>query len=167
MADSPERLDLSVSVSEEELLAAAKPYFKERGFAQKGKRWTKRTDEYEFLFMTRRTGLFDHYSIHVGVDLIGFEKSPIKDQCHFSDGIPITTTEEILRRADTFFREWTDHELMKRRVLAFLEWDKENPLEKRRAEEVDHGTLPDSTEPLFYTLNLHRDILEYISANYR
>lgn len=35
MADSPERLDLSVSVSEEELLAAAKPYFKERGFAKK------------------------------------------------------------------------------------------------------------------------------------
>lgn len=117
--------------------------------------------------MTHRTGLFDHYSIHVGVDLIGFEKSPIKDQCHFSDSIPITTTEEILRRADTFFREWTDHELMKRRVLAFLEWDKENPLEKRRAEEVDYGTLPDSTEPLFYTLNLHRDILEYIAASYR
>ena len=61
---------------------------------------------------------------------------------HWKTEIPRTTPEEILAKFDQWCLEWTDKALIKQRLLAFLEWDQRNPLEKRRAHLVDYESDP-------------------------
>ena len=61
-----------------------------------------------------------------------------------------------------FFKEWTDKALIKDRVIAFMEWDKRNPLDKRRAGEVDYETDP-VPAPLFGTQPY---VFQYVIENF-
>ncbi|MBQ1260002.1 MAG: hypothetical protein IIX97_07820, partial [Clostridia bacterium] len=47
--------------------------------------------------------------------------------------------------------EWTNKSLIKERLLAFMEWDKRNPLEKRRAGLVDYDADPVPAHEFFET----------------
>lgn len=166
MQEEIRQIDLNINVSEEELIAAAKPFFKERGFKKKNKRWTKITDEFELTFLIHSYQIKGLYNVSVGVNLNKFDKGIIKDCSHFDSSIPITTIDEILNSADKFFNEWTNHALIKERALSFIEWDKRNPLEKRRALAVDYENDPCPTDVLYHVLYMHKDILNYIIENF-
>jgi len=102
-----QQLVISVSVGEEDLIAAAKPFFKERGFRKKNKRWIKTTEDFELSFYIQRSGIKPMYSVFAGVYLNAFEKGTDR-YGHFNVDIPITTVNEILDSAEAFFKEWTD-----------------------------------------------------------
>jgi|GEM_PF-1725361 len=163
------QLDLSVSVSEEDLIAAARPFFKERGFRKRNKRWIKTIDDFELSFFIQSRGLKPMYSVFAGVYLNAFEK--VTDRYgHFSADIPIKTVNEILDSAEAFFKEWTDRSLIKERVLAFMATDDplygpqfyEREIPSAGHHEIDHF----SYHVLRWTRNLNRDILYHIVDTY-
>ena len=70
-----------------------------------------------------------------------------------------TTPQRILSEAESFFGEWTDKDLIAERTRAFVEWEQRNPLEKRRAGEVDYDKDPVPSQVFF---QLGTPELEYI-----
>ena len=48
----------------------------------------------------------------------------------------------ILAKFEKWCEEWTNRDLIKARLLAFIEWEKRNPLENRRAKLVDYDADP-------------------------
>ena len=162
MNEEIRQLEISVSVSEEDLIVAAKPFFKERGFRKKNKRWTKITEDFELSFLIQSSQLKPLYYVCAGVYLNAFEKG-VDYYGHFHVDIPITTIDEILNTADVFFREWTDRALIKKRVLAFFKSDWQPYPEKY----TTPGSLDDidsaSMHVLYHTRNMHLDILYHIA----
>ena len=66
-----------------------------------------------------------------------------------------------MSKFDAWCDEWTNKSLIKERLLAFMEWDKRNPLEKRRAGLVDYQADPiPAREFLAITLKAKQFILE-------
>ena len=47
-----------------------------------------------------------------------------------------------MQKFDNWCEEWTNKDLIKKRLFAFMEWEKRNPLEKRRAHLVDYDADP-------------------------
>jgi len=165
MNEEIRQLEISVSVSEEDLIVAAKPFFKGRGFKKKNKRWTKITEDFELSFLIQSSQLKPLYYVCAGVYLNAFEKG-VDYYGHFHVDIPITTVDEILDSADAFFKEWTDRPLIKERVLAFMASD--DPLYyERKIPSSDHHEIDTSSyHVLCWTRNLHRDILYHIADTY-
>ena len=72
-----------------------------------------------------------------------------------------TTPEEIMKKFEQWCEEWTNKSLIKERLLAFIEWDKRNPLENRRAGLVDYEADPVPAHEFFSaTLDLKQFILD-------
>ncbi|MBR5797331.1 MAG: hypothetical protein IKY29_00105, partial [Clostridia bacterium] len=61
---------------------------------------------------------------------------------HFMFEIAPSTPEDVANKFDNWCEEWTNKSLIKKRLLAFIEWEERNPLEKRRAGLVDYETDP-------------------------
>ena len=137
-------------VSEEELIEYVKPILKARGFKKKAKRWTKTTEHFTYLFFIQGSCYDkDAYYVRPGV-VFNDITAEAWAYGHIFIDIPVTTKEEILSEAERFFSAWSNMEELKRKVAEFVEWEKRNPLEKRRERTVDYEADPVPAEELFW-----------------
>lgn len=152
-----------VSVPEEELVAFAKTYLKEKGFKKKNKKWTKTEEEFTLVFYIQGSQWDkDDYYIRPGV-FINELNSDNLIYGHFMTEIEADSIEQIFNDLNVFFNEYTNKKLLKERVISFVEWDKRNPLEKRRADEVDYVNDPMPFRELFA---VPTEVLKYVIENF-
>ena len=138
-----------MNVSEEELIEYVKPILKEQGFKKKAKRWTKITEHFTYMFFIQGSSYDkDDYYVRPGIIVNDIQTEPWV-YGHFTIDIPVTTKEEILQKAEAFFSQWSSIEYLKKTVADFVEWEKRNPVEKRRAGEVDYEADPVLAHGLF------------------
>ena len=136
---------------EEQLIEYAKSYLKAKGFKKKNKRWTKDTGEFTLCFYIQGSSYSkEDYYIRPGIFINAL--MPCDDfYGHFMFGIEPSTPEEVVSKFDDWCEEWTNKSLIKERLLAFMEWEKRNPLEKRRAGLVDYDADPVPAHEFFAT----------------
>lgn len=147
-------------LSEEELIQYVKPYLKAKGFKKKNKRWTKVLDDFTLVFYLQGSCYSkEDYYIRPGVFMNDCPQKERHYYGHFMIEIPPTTPQQILSEVEAFFSEWTDKDLIVQRTKAFVEWEQRNPLEKRRAGEVDYDNDPVPSQVFF---RLGATELEYI-----
>ena len=131
------------NMTEDELIAYMKPRLKELGFKKKNKRWTKVVGDFTLVFFIQGSSFSkDAYYIRPGVFI---NSCPGKDYYyygHFYTEIKQISPQQVLNDTLSFFSEWTDKRLITARANAFIEWEKRNPLDKRRAGEVDYESDP-------------------------
>ena len=136
---------------EEQLIEYAKSYLKAKGFKKKNKRWTKDTGEFTLCFYIQGSSYSkEDYYIRPGIFINAL--MPCDDVYgHFMLEIEPSTPEEVVSKFDDWCEEWTNKSLIKERLIAFMEWDKRNPLEKRRAGLVDYDADPVPSREFFAT----------------
>ena len=136
---------------EEQLIEYAKSYLKAKGFKKKNKRWTKDTSEFTLCFYIQGSSYSkEDYYIRPGIFINAL--MPCDDVYgHFMLEIEPSTPEEVVSKFDDWCEEWTNKSLIKERLIAFMEWDKRNPLEKRRAGLVDYDADPVPSREFFAT----------------
>ena len=136
---------------EEQLIEYAKSYLKAKGFKKKNKRWTKDTGEFTLCFYIQGSSYSkEDYYIRPGIFINAL--MPCDDvYVHFMLEIEPSTPEEVVSKFDDWCEEWTNKSLIKERLIAFMEWDKRNPLEKRRAGLVDYDADPVPSREFFAT----------------
>ena len=136
---------------EEQLIEYAKSYLKAKGFKKKNKRWTKDTGEFTLWFYIQGSSYSkEDYYIRPGIFINAL--MPCDDVYgHFMLEIEPSTPEEVVSKFDDWCEEWTNKSLIKERLIAFMEWDKRNPLEKRRAGLVDYDADPVPSREFFAT----------------
>ena len=134
---------------EEQLIEYAKSYLKAKGFKKKNKRWTKDTGEFTLCFYIQGSSYSkEDYYIRPGIFINAL--MPCDDVYgHFMLEIEPSTPEEVVSKFDDWCEEWTNKSLIKERLIAFMEWDKRNPLEKRRAGLVDYDADPVPSREFF------------------
>lgn len=138
-----------MNVSEEELIEFIKPILKEKGFRKKAKRWTKKTEHFSYIFFIQGSSYDkDDYYVRPGIIINDIQAEPWV-YGHFFVDIPVTTKEEILEQTEELFSQWASIEYLKKTVADFVEWEKRNPVEKRRAREVDYEADPVPAYELF------------------
>ena len=127
---------------EEQLIEYIKPYLKAKSFKKKNKRWTKDTGEFTLCFYIQGSCYSkEDYYIRPGIFINAL--MPCDDfYGHFWCEIAPSTPEDVANKFDKWCEEWTNKSLIKKRLLAFIEWEERNPLEKRRAGLVDYETDP-------------------------
>ena len=134
---------------EEELIEYAKPYLKAKGFKKKNKRWTKDIGEFTLCFYIQGSCYAkEDYYIRPGIYINALLPTNL-GYGHFMTQIEPTTPEEIMQKFEQWCKEWTNKTLIKERLLAFIEWEERNPLEKRRAKLVDYEKDPVPAEEFF------------------
>ena len=74
-----------------------------------------------------------------------------------------TTPEEIMQKFEKWCEQWTDKPLIKKRLLAFIEWEGRNPIEKRRAKLADYEKDPVPAEEF---LMIDTKTKQYILDNF-
>lgn len=136
---------------EEQLIEYAKSDLKAKGFKKKNKRWTKDTGEFTLCFYIQGSSYSkEDYYIRPGIFINAL--MPCDDVYgHFMLEIEPSTPEEVVSKFDDWCEEWTNKSLIKERLIAFMEWDKRNPLEKRRAGLVDYDADPVPSREFFAT----------------
>lgn len=134
---------------EEELIEYAKPYLKAKGFKKKNKRWTKDIGEFTLCFYIQGS-CYDKkvYYIRPGIFVNDLMPTDLV-YGHWDTQIDQTTTEEILQKFELWCEEWTDKFLIKKRLLEFMEWEEQNPIEKRCDGLVDCESNPNLVQEFF------------------
>ena len=134
---------------EEELIAYVRPYPKAKGFKKKNKRWTKDAGEFTLCFYIQGSCYSkEDYYIRPGIFINALLPTDLV-YGHWMTQIEQTTPEEIMQKFEQWCEEWTDKTLIKERLLAFMEWEKRNPVEKRRAKIVDYAQDPVPAKEFF------------------
>lgn len=129
-------------VTEEGLIAYAKPYLKSKGFRKKNKRWVKETDEFTISFLIQGSCYSKEcYYIRPGIFINALLPTDMY-YGHWTGEIEYDTPKKVMSEFEKWCEEWTIKPLIKERLLDFLEWEKRNPLEKRRAGLVDYENDP-------------------------
>ena len=147
-------------LTEEALIEYIKPILKSKGFKKKGKCWSKVNGKFTCVFFIQgsyydkndyyiRPGIFINELIGKAADYYG----------HIFTEIPVTSPDEIAATSLAFFDEWTNMDYIKKMLIDFIEWDKRNPLEKRRAGEVDYVIDPPPTKLFFAISTIVRDYI--------
>lgn len=150
-------------LTEEELIAYAKPFLKECGFKKKNKRWTKAEEDFTLVFWIQGSCWDkENYYVRPGIFINALEP-PVFVEGHLSTEIEQRTPEQVMRDSMCFFNEWTNKKLFRKRLEAFVEWEERNPLEKRRKNEVDYEKDPVPAEELF---ELSESAKEYILKHF-
>ena len=153
---------------EEVLIDYVKAYLKTRGFKKKNKRWTKDTGEFTLCFYIQGSGYDkDTYYIRPGIFVNALLPTNLV-YGHFMTQIEQTTTEEIMQKFEQWCKEWTDKHLIRKRLLAYMEWEKRNPIEKRRAKLVDYDKDPIPAEEFLNMMDIPSEpsIKQYILDNF-
>ena len=113
-----------------------------RGFKKKNKCWTKDIGDFTLYFYIQGSSFSkETYYIRPSIRINAIPSKELFHG-HFSKDIEQTTPEEVMQTFEQWCEEWTDKALIKKRLLAFLEWEKRNPLEKRRAKFVNYEKDP-------------------------
>lgn len=147
---------------EEQLIEYAKPYLKAKGFKKKNKRWLKETEDFTISFLIQGSCYSkEDYYIRPGIFINALLPTDVYYGHYYMHDIKPTTPEEIMREFDAWCEEWTNKSLIKERLLAFIEWEERNPLEKRRANLVDYDADPVPAREFFsFTLKAKQYVLE-------
>ncbi|MBR6430312.1 MAG: DUF4304 domain-containing protein [Oscillospiraceae bacterium] len=149
-----------MNVKEEDLIEYVKPILKAQGFKKKAKRWTKITDHFTYIFFIQGSCYNkENYYVRPGIIINDIEPDPFMYYGHMTIDIPVTTKEDILSRAETYFSQWSSIDYLKKMVSDFVEWDKRNPVEKRRVGEVDYEADP---VPAYTLFSLSKNAIEQI-----
>ena len=149
-------------IPEEEMIEYAKKILKERGYKKKGTRWTKAEGEFTISFYLQGSSYAkENYYIRPGISLNTVNTDD--HYGHFYTEIKQTTIENVFQEFDEFVNTWTNKERIKKIVEEFLEWDKRNPLEKRRAGEVDYEKDP---VPSLVCFGIPQVVIKYILDNF-
>ena len=152
------------SISETELIEYAKKYLKERGYKKKNKRWTKMEGDFTISFLIQGSSYDkDAYYIRPGIFINDFGTDLYAYYGHFETELPQDSLENIFKEFETFVAAWTDKHTIRQTIEAFIEWDKRNPLDKRRAGEVDYEKDP---VPSHVCFNIPESVVKYILANF-
>ena len=148
------------NLSQDDLIDYIKPILKTQGFKKKGKRWIKTLDDFTLVFYIQGS-IYDKetYYIRPGVFMNYCPKEPLFSYGHFYTEITITDPEDILSKAEEFFSEWSNKDLIRRRVKEFIDWEKRNPVEKRRAGLVDYEKDP---VPSGVCFSIEENVIDYI-----
>ncbi|MBQ3202568.1 MAG: DUF4304 domain-containing protein [Clostridia bacterium] len=134
---------------EEELIEYVKPYLKAKGFKKKNKTWTKDIGDFTICFYVQGS-CFSKETYYIRPSIrINALPSDVLVHGHYMTQIEQTTPEEIMQKFEQWCEEWTNKSLIKERLLAFIEWEERNPLEKRRAKLVDYEKDPVPAEEFF------------------
>ena len=159
---------MELFLPEEELIEYAKSYLKAKGFKKKNKRWTKDIGEFTLCFYIQGS-CYDKNSYYIRPGIFVNALLPTKKTYgHWMCGIEPTTPEEIMQKFEQWCEEWTNKALIKERLLAFMEWEKRNPLEKRRAKLVNYKKDPVPAEEFFTMLDIPSEpsVKQYILNNF-
>ena len=90
----------------------------------------------------------EDYYVRLGI-IINDIDVPVPSYGHISIDVPVTTKEEVLKLSLDFFSQWDSIESLKKLVIDFVEWEKRNPIEKRRTGNVES----DPAYPCLFTLS--------------
>jgi hypothetical protein len=153
-------------VNQNELIEYAKSYLKPKGFKKKNKRWTKDIGEFTLVFYIQGSVYSkENYYVRPGIFinklLLSIPLNPVYG--HFWNSLRSEKIDDVLIDFEKFCEDWTDKKLIRDRALAFIEWDKRNPLEKRRAGTVDYIKDPVPAEE-FFTMDDY--VIEYIVKSF-
>ena len=136
-------------VTKNELIEYISPLLKEYGFKKKGSAWLKTTESFTYRFYIQGSVYgSDQYYIRPGIIINSIPSDGIK-YGHISADIAVTTKEEIWSKTQEFYSQWHSIEYLKTLVLDFIEWEKRNPVEKRRNGLVNYIEDPVPSEYLF------------------
>ena len=150
-------------VSKEELICCTKERLKAAGFKKKDLRWTKSNDDFTMVFYIQGSQWDkNNYYIRPGIFINAIDP-PTLPYGHIWTEISANSIAQIFDDLSVFFYKWTNKSLMKEHINAFLDWDKRNPVEKRRAGLVDYHVDPNPAQEL---LGTSYDVLEYILTHY-
>ncbi len=137
------------SISEEDLIRYVKPYLKARGFKKSNKCWMKDIGEFTLCFYIQGSSYDkEEYYIRPGIFINALMPTNLV-YGHFMTQLEQTTPEEVMQKFEQWCEEWTNKSLIKKRLIAFMEWEERNPLEKRRAKLVDYVKDPIPAEEFF------------------
>ena len=149
---------------EEELIEYVKPYLKSKGFKKKNKRWTKDTGEFTISFLIQGSCYSkEDYYIRPGVFINSLLPENLDYYGHWFLEIRGDNPETVMRCFTEWAEEWTNNPLIKERLLAFLEWEGRNPLEKRRANQVDYEADPVPAQEFF---GVSQKVRQYVLENF-
>ena len=134
---------------EEELIEYVKPYLKAKGFKKKNNRWIKESQEFTISFLIQGSSFSkENYYIRPGIFINALMPSKQYYGNWMCEIVP-TTPERIMSEFEDWCKEWTDKSLIKERLNSFIEWEKRNPLEKRRENMVDYEADPVPAQEFF------------------
>lgn len=154
---------MKYSLPEEELIEYAKSYLKAKGFKKKNNRWTKDIGDFTLCFYIQGSCYTkEEYYIRPGVYVNSLLPAGL-GYGHFMTQIEQTTPEEIMQKFEKWCEQWTDKPLIKKRLLAFIEWEGRNPIEKRRAKLADYEKDPVPAEEF---LMIDTKTKQYILDNF-
>lgn len=149
------------TLSEDELIKYAKSYLKSKGFKKKNKRWMKESSDFIISFLIHGTS-FDKDDFYVRPGI--FIKALMPTNAYYGDfmcEIKADTAENVLLSFEEWCRKWTNKSYIKESLESFIEWEKRNPLEKRRKKVLDYLTDPiPAKEFLRLSLRARQYILE-------
>ena len=149
-------------IPENELVEYAKRYFKEKGFKKKNKRWLKEEPDFTISFLIQGSNWDkDMYYIRPGIFINGLETNLYYG--HFMTELAQDSLENIFCEFEKFVAIWTDKVAIKKIIADFIEWDKRNPLEKRRASLVDYEKDPVPSKVCF---GIPAHVIEYILVHF-
>ena len=136
-------------VTKKELIDYLTPLLKEDGFKKTGKAWLKTTERFTYRFYIQGSVYgSDQYYIRPGIIINDIASDGI-EYGHISTDIAVTTKEEIWNKTQEFYSQWHSIEHLKSVVADFVEWEKRNPVEKRRTGMVNYEEDPVPSECLF------------------
>lgn len=149
-------------IPENELIEFAKKYLKEKGFKKKNKRWTKVDEDFTISFLIQGSR-FDKDSYYIRPGIFINELQTNLYYGHFMTELEQDSLEKIFCEFENFVAIWTDKNKIKNIVTEFTEWDRRNPLEKRRAGQVDYEKDPVPSSVCF---SIPDTVIGYILENF-
>ena len=150
-------------IKQNELIEETRDVLKSKGFKKKNKRWTKDIGEFTLVFYIQGSSYSkEDYYIRPGVFINAIDKAN-SVYGHFYTQIEISNSERIYKEFFDFCETWTDKQKIKNRLYKFIEWDKRNPLEKRRLGQVDYEKDPVPSKVFF---GVSQNTIDYILANF-
>lgn len=136
-------------IKQDKLIEETRNLLKSKGFKKNNKRWTKDIGEFTLVFYIQGSSYSkDDYYIRPGVFINAIDKMN-SYYGHFHTQIEISNTESIFQEFFDFCETWTDKQKIKNGLREFIEWDKRNPLEKRRLGQVDYEKDPVPSKVFF------------------
>ena len=136
-------------LTQEQLIEYVKPYLKAKGFKKKNNRWIKEGPEFTISFLIQGSSFSkENYYIRPGIFINALMPSKQYYGNWMCEIVP-TTSERIMSEFEDWCKEWTDKSLIKERLNSFIEWEKRNPLEKRRENMVVYEADPVPAQEFF------------------
>jgi hypothetical protein len=150
-------------LNQNDLIEYAKIHLKQKGFKKKNKRWTKDIGEFTLVFYIQGSSFSkENYYVRPGIFINKLLPTNLV-YGHIMTELKSEKLEDVILDFDKYCIEWTDKRLIKERAIAFIEWDKRNPLEKRRAGTVDYIRDPVPARE-FYLMDDF--VMEYILKSF-